>query len=254
MSVVLRKYIDEIPTTGSTLRISTDARSDALVEMTEELFRNQPISVVEEGTETNPDDHIIAIRQGEVIATSPLARFVETILLVNSDLYTTSTRQFERVDLPDVLDALEDTEFVLEGYPDSNTEKVLFIAISRLIEQMAYESGDGILRTGFQKLSRIRDERGTADVYRRLGESAVDVHLYGVPDWIPAADIGAIIHGGYSTTFRDFWFVVFAPDDHGTDSGMALVSEEIDENRWRGFWTRDGELIDAINDDIARNL
>ncbi|UWG48054.1 putative sensor protein, containd DICT domain [Halanaeroarchaeum sp. HSR-CO] len=255
MSKVLRRYIDEIPANGGRLHISAAHRADTLVEMTDQLFRDQPISVVEEEeAETAPDDHIVAIREGEVVATSPLDRFAETILLVNSDLYTTTTRQIEELDLPDVLEALEDTEFVLDGYPASNTEKVLFIAISRLIEQMAFDSGDGILRSGFQKLSRIRDERGTADVYRRLGDSAVAVHLYGVPDWIPAADLGAVIHGGYSSIFRDFWFVVFAPADRSTDTGMALVSEEIDENRWRGFWTRDTDLISAIDDDIASNL
>ena len=56
--------------------------------------------------------------------------------MVNSDLFTTGTRSLERTDVPDVLDGLAGTRFLLRGYPASDTGKLLLILISRYIEKL----------------------------------------------------------------------------------------------------------------------
>jgi len=45
----------------------------------------------------------------------------------------------------------------------------------------------------------------------RLGGSSVDTHVHGVPDWVPPAELGVTVHGGWSGEARDPWFVAFDP-------------------------------------------
>jgi riboflavin biosynthesis pyrimidine reductase len=52
--------------------------------------------------------------------------------------------------MPDVLDGLTETPFTLRGYPESNSEKLLLILVSRQIERLAWEGGSGTLRSSFQ--------------------------------------------------------------------------------------------------------
>jgi hypothetical protein len=50
------------------------------------------------------------------------------------------------------------------GSPASNSEKLPLIVISRYIEQLAWQHETGRLRSSFQRLSRLDDERGTRRV------------------------------------------------------------------------------------------
>jgi DICT domain-containing protein len=56
------------------------------------------------------------------------------------------------------------------------------IVISRYIERHAWQAGEGTLRTSFQRLSRIDDERGTREMYETLAGTDVRTHVYGIPD------------------------------------------------------------------------
>jgi len=120
-----------------------------------------------------------------VIARSTLDELLESVLLINSDLYKTGAIDLNEVTLPDVLSGLDEVPFRLRGYPHSNKEKLLLIVVSRVIERIAAEAGGGTLRASFQRLSRLQDERGTREVYETLGNSGVDVHVYGVGDADP---------------------------------------------------------------------
>ncbi|MFC7042266.1 histidine kinase [Halonotius sp. GCM10025705] len=151
--------------------------------MLEKVFDDQPITVTEQQEPSDETDTVYLVEDDEVIASSPLKAIQESILLVNSDLYITGNREVSAVDPPDVIRQLEDVRFELRGYPESNNEKLLLIIISRYIERLALESDNGRHRASFQRLSRLDDELGTKHVYKQLAESAVDTHVYGLPDW-----------------------------------------------------------------------
>jgi DICT domain-containing protein len=108
--------------------------------------------------------------------------------------------------------------------------------ISRYIEQLAWQHETGRLRSSFQRLSRLDDERGTRRVYRTLGETDVDVHVYGVPDWLPPET-----------------FVVFHAEDAAARTA-ALVAEKVSDNEWEALWTFDDDWVRAVNRYIERAL
>lgn len=221
--------------------------------MLENLFDEQPIDVTERQLPDGERDVVYLIDEGEVIATSSLESLMDSILLVNSDLYTTGARTPSEVVLPDVIEALEDVRFRLHGYPESNSETLLLTTISRYIERLALESTGGKHRASFQRLSRIDDEIGTRYVYERLAESPVDTHVYGIPDWTPPPEFDVTMHGGWKEAFQQSWFVSFVPESDA-DEHAALVAQETEPRVYEGFWTFDAERIAEINRYIEREL
>lgn len=223
-----------------------------------QTFEGQRVDVTADEVPDEETDTVLLVEhhgdRREVVATSPLSALERTILLVNSDLYKTGTRPFTDFDLPDVLAGLDDVPFRLRGYPESNDEKLLLIVISRHIEHLAWRTDGGRLRSSFQRLSRIDDERGTRTVYQTMGESAVQTHVYGVPDWYPPAEFGVVAHGGYTDEFHDSWFVVHTPPDDSDTRPAALVALEVEPRVWDGFWTFQPDLVADIDAYIARNL
>lgn len=137
---------------------------------------------------------------------------MNAFLLVNGDLYRSGTSGLDKYDAPSVLTGLDETRFSLRGFPASNKEKLLLILISRYIERLALDANTGTLRSSFQRLSRLDDERGTHTVYERLGDSDVDVHVYGVADWSPDEVLDVTVHAGTNEVYRRSWFVVFNAD------------------------------------------
>lgn len=225
-----------------------------LKEIIEGLFEAQPVAVRVEDLPDQPSDRLVLRRDGETVAMSSVNDLLDSLLLVESGDFVTGRIPLSAVDLPDVVTALEETTFRVDGNANAGREKLLFIAISRFVEKLAVEGDGGTLRAGFQELSRMRRERGTEAVYRTLGQTDVDVHVYGLPDWIPPESFGATIHGGYSEAFTDHWFVVYdAPDGDETES-MAFVSTSLGGDRWEGFWSTDEELVAEISDHIAKTM
>lgn len=228
---------------------------DPVTNQLAETFADQPVGVEERSLPDGDGDVVALLEDGEVVATSPLSAVRDAILLVNSDVYTTGLRELETADLPDVVAGLDEVPFDLWGYPESNREKLLLVAVSRLIERRAWRRGAGRLDTSFQRLSRIDDERGTRRVYDRLAATDVDVHLYGAPDADPEVD--ATVHGGHDEPFRRSWVVVFQPpgDERGDDrrsrkhdeaGPAALLAWETEPRRWRGVWTYRPALVAEV--------
>ena len=153
-----------------------------------------------------------------------------------------------------MLRGLDEVPFRLRGYPESNKEKLLLIVISRVIERIAADSGAGTLRSSFQRLSRIRDERGTREVYERVGAQGVDVHVYGVDDGVTLTDLPVTIHTGTSYPYRRSWFVVFTPPANEPGDHVALLALEDEPNVWNGFWTFRPALVTELDRYIAERL
>jgi hypothetical protein len=184
-------------------------------------------------------------------ALSPFETVRDELLLVNADIYVTGMRRLEEIDTPEVLTHLDEIPFTVRGRPVDPKEKLLLIEMSRHIETMAWEAGEGRLRTGFQYLSRLEDESGTRRVYDRLGnETDVDTHVYGAPDTRPALD-GVRMHGVDNTEIRQSWFVVYQSSQQPHEAA-ALVAIKTEPHTWSGFWTYDSDRVEAIEDYLGQ--
>jgi hypothetical protein len=179
---------------------------------------------------------------------------LESVLLINSDLYKTGAIELDAVALPDVFAGLDEVPFRVRGYPASNKEKLLLIVVSRVIERIAAEHGAGTLRASFQRLSRLDDERGTRSVYERVAGTGVDVHVYGVGDADSLSPLPVTVHTGTSYAYRRSWFVVFTPPDGADGDHVALLALEDEPNVWEGFWTFRPELVTRIERYIAEEV
>jgi len=249
----LERFIDEVDGAERSLVVLNRTSPEPFQRMVEGLFEGQPVTVAEGVDAAADEDTVALIEEGDVVATSPLEALSDAILMVNSDLYSTGTVGLAETDVPDVIDGLADVPFTLRGYPESNSEKLILILISRHIERLAFEDGDGTLRSSFQRLSRIEDEKGTRRVYETVAETDVDVHVYGRPDWTPPREFRVTMHGGYKEEFRTSWFVVHTPPA-GDGQPAALVAIAQDGNTWDGFWTYRPSLVADVADYIERNL
>lgn len=216
---------------------------------------NEQLSVTEEMLPEHPDDTVLLVRDGKVVDAAPLAELMNCLLLVNSDRFRTGTFGLDDHELPSVLRGTSDTALTLRGYPASNKEKLLWIAVSRDMEARALRENSGRLDAGFQNLVRIDDEFGTQEVYERLADSNVETHVYGTAgrDWINriADDTDLRIHIRDTEEIANSWFVV-----HTSRSGRqgAFVSWEIEENVWRGAWTYDDDLVESIQRHIVKSM
>ena len=251
---------------GERLTMRSPDASEGLTLDVDALRRNDAVPF--DGDDPGEVENLaLLVEDDEVVAGSTLGELGDAVLFVNSDLYVTGSRTLADVDLPSVISGLENTTFTLRGYPESNRQKLLLITISRFIERAAWVAGDGTLRSSFQRLSRIKDEVGTREVYESVVDAGVDTHLYGVPDDVPRG-LDAVIHGGDSRDFTHSWFVVYRPSggptsvdggarsnhERGVDGGVGLLAVEAEPRVWRGMWTFDEGRIRTMNRYIERNL
>jgi len=258
MADSLRSFFDEIEDPNRNLVVLNRSSPDPIRNLLDSLLEGQSVSISDVDTDSASEENrdiVALVEDGEILAQSTLDELLESVLLINSDLYKTGAIDLGDVVLPDVLEGLDEVPFRLRGYPASNKEKLLLIIISRVIERIAAETGEGTLRSSFQRLSRLNDEKGTYEVYETLSNSGVDVHLYGVGDANPAESLPVTVHTGTSYPYRRSWFVVFQPPEDGeaTDHA-ALVALEDEPNVWDGFWTFRPELVDRIEQYIADTI
>ncbi|MGB9956360.1 histidine kinase [Haloferax prahovense] len=280
----LDSFLGAIDAASQSLSVVNRSAPDPVQRMLETTFADQPVDVDELSDDAHGDDVVVLTEQTpegqEVVATSPLEEVMNTVLLVNSDLYKTGQTKLDEFELPSVLTRLDDVPFSLRGYPESDKEKLLLVAISRYIERHAWRARNGRLRSSFQRLSRIEDERGTRAVYQKVASTDVQTHIYGIPDWTPPSNSDLLTHGGYTEDFYDSWFVVYTPPEGGpvgaveSDDGIdketpsdgrdidgvspgqpvALLALETEPKRWEGYWTFRPSLVADIDRYISRNM
>lgn len=261
--VTLRSFVERTPTPDYTLAVVGDDVSAPMAAMLEDAFEGVPVDVqpgsdLESGSALEPGfddadaDAVVLLEAGEVVATSPLSAVYERLLAINSDRFVTGAADLDDVALPPVLSNLAGSRFELRGYPLAHNEKLVLILVSRVVERRAWAGDGGTLRSGFQRLSRLEDEVGTAETYERLAATNVDVHVYGVPDAIPALEV--TVHRGRSAEYRNGWFVVYRPDEPKSGKPAALVALEVEPRTWDGFWTFDPERVRAIDAYVEREL
>lgn len=250
--MTLRSFIEETTQDDTVLTLANPESPPPVRNLLVKTFENYSVAVTEETTTDLPQDTVAVVRDGDVVATSPLEELRQVVLFVNSDIYTTGGRELADLEVPDVLLALENTPFRLRGFPVSNTQKLLLITLSRYVEKVAYERGAGTVRAAFQRLSRLDDEQGTRDVYEQLASAGLDVHAYGVPDRVPT-DLDVEFHGGRDCEYRKTWVVSYRPVDE-TARHAALVAHEQSPQVWDGYWTFDETEVRAVDDYMRSEL
>jgi hypothetical protein len=242
----LRSLIAESDAPEQSLVVVNRTEVDPIQRLLETTFDGQAVDIVEADIEAEADNTVLLVRDGEVVTGSPLDAVMDACLLVNSDLYRTGAGGLERYQAPSVITELDETVFELRGFPASVKEKLILILISRFIERRALERGEGVLRATFQELSRLGAEPGTREVYRRLGETGLSVHIYGVGDWSPPSEFDVERHTGDHRGYRRSWCVSYRPPE-GTGGHAALLALETGPNEWVGTWTYDAEKVCRVD-------
>ncbi|WP_336024119.1 DICT sensory domain-containing protein [Halobellus salinisoli] len=242
--MVLREFIDEFAdgSADASLSIVNGEQPPMVARMLNSLFDEQPVAVSEVARVLSDSDVIQLRRDGTVVSQSEFRDVRDAVLAVNSDLYITGSRPLEDVETPAVIRDLEGTRFRVRGYPAGTKGKLLLIEISRYIESLALRHGDGELHTGFQRLSRIVDERGTQRAYEKLADTDLDVHIYGIGEADALASHPVTVHNDDVEEIRRGWFVVFSPPPVSDETGAALIAVTDDDVEWDGIWLID---IDA---------
>lgn len=249
----LASVIADSDAPDQSLVVANRTEVDPVQRLLETTFEGQSVDVTEIERQSAESDTVLLVRGGEVVASSPLRAVSDACLLVNSDLYRTGPGGTDPSHAPDVITELDETVFDLRGFPASAKEKLLLVLISRFIEARALEHGEGVLRATFQELSRLANEGGTLEVYRRLADTPVSVHVYGRGDWSVPSKLNVHVHTGDHEGYRRSWCVSFVPPAGG-DRHAAMVALETDENRWRGTWTYDAEKVRQVSDILAEEF
>jgi hypothetical protein len=248
----LTAFFDRRETSTWSVQVVNRTAAKPVQLMIEDLFDGLSVAVTEREFDDRDEDLLLLLHDGSVVEMSPLRTLLDTLLVVNSDLYRTGTVSLDEINPPDVITRLSDTVFTLNGYPEAATEKLVLTLISRYIEHRAWSHGAGTLRTSFQRLSLLDDEGGTRDVYERLGAiDGLDVHVYGIPDWDIPETLRVTPHGITDGKIERYWFVVYASED---GRSIAMLAEEIGPNEWRGFWTFDTDEIHRLDRCITRAI
>lgn len=253
--MTLTDYVSAVESADSTLVVANRRRTtQPMVELVSGMFDDHPVEVRVDEIPSVPSDQMVVLRDGSKVASSGIDEFLDSIIFTERDRSADAVRSLREADLPDVLAALEDTRFVLDTSAPSAARRRLFVAISRYIEGLAFESSAGQLRTGFQHLSRMRDEGETAAAYRALGNTDLDVHVYGVPDWTPSSEFDVTVHGGDTPEYRENWFVVYEPPADRSERGMAFLSTRNGTREWHGFWTTSADTVSELSHYISTHL
>ncbi|WP_245708124.1 DICT sensory domain-containing protein [Halobacterium jilantaiense] len=192
-----------------------------LVAAARSYFASQSVTVAEESTGDE-----------RVVLSDPDGTELVTVGL---DALRDLTRGFERgvgdgASYTELLSHLDQTTFV-------SYDRRQMLQATREVEDRAWRLGDGSLYAGFQRLSKLRDQRR---VYERLAGTDLDVHVYGQRDAAVSLPSSLTVHERESAAFLDTWFVLFDADEAG-ESAMLLAVEESDG--FEGFWTFDDDLV-----------
>lgn len=233
-----REIIESVNGSRSTLTLLNVDAPPEVVETIADFLEPQQVRLVRDETDRDrPTNVALLHHDGALIAASDLLEVYRRVD-VETGLHTAT--DLDAVEYPDVLSGIDDTTF-------SELGKRRMIVASREIEKRAWEVDAGELHVGFQRLSLLS---GQQRIYRKLGESDVETHVYGRPDVAVPDDVAVAAHPSRAEEVTDFWFVLF--DGAGRDGEKCgLLAEEVAPDRYSGFWTYRAELVDGIFDRLT---
>ncbi|QFU83190.1 DICT sensory domain-containing protein [Natronorubrum aibiense] len=142
-------------------------------------------------------------------------------------------------------DAFDDATYrrlvdVFESTVWHSLERRQLLAVSRGIENRAWQAGSGTLRVGFQNAAALEPME---PVYTRLAaETALDIHVYIADEWDRPAIPGVTIHTDGGDGIGSFWVLVFDGDgDPLRTSG--LIARERNSGGFEGVWSDEPQVV-----------
>ncbi|WP_435344808.1 DICT sensory domain-containing protein [Haloarchaeobius sp. HRN-SO-5] len=143
----------------------------------------------------------------------------------------------------EVVQLFDDTVF-------ASLDRRLLIAVTRELENRAWQAGAGTLRVGFQSATAFHDQ---LPAYRRLAEETdLDVHVYfrrGATT-VDVSDWPLTLHTEPAEEIGRYWFLAF--DGGGDpDRAFALVAEEYEPGEYFGVWSREPRVVDTVVESLA---
>jgi DICT domain-containing protein len=226
--------IEQFETRRRTVTIYAPALPEALIR----LFETRHVELEHEFLPREASEPFLTVTDGD--------RYIGSVDL--PAVYDFGHPKIHEIGAPDLVDAayrrltslMPDTVF-------SSLDRRQLLATSREFEDRAWRVGTGRLDVGFQQLSKVRPQR---KVYTALCERGLDVHLYGVADWLPSFDSGVTVHTD-GAGLADVWFMAY---DGGAQPEQAcgLVAEERSPGSFTGVWTYDPERVEQIFQVAAR--
>lgn len=227
--MTLSSLISDVTGSERTLTVY-DATDSMSVTSVKNHFEVQKVTIEEASTPEGPNDFVVLHDDGEFLAGGDLEELRDAVEFQAGLL---DAKDFHEAKTPDVLKHVSNTTFTSHG-------KRRMILASREIEEQAWSASGGELHAGFQQLSLLQNQY---DMYSRIADRDVDIHVYGVPDWEPPEEEWLTVHATDAPEIRDSWFVVY---DSPTDNDCALVSEQVGPNEFDGFWTYEEDIISDI--------
>ena len=132
----------------------------------------------------------------------------------------------------------------------ASLDRARLLDVSRSIEDHAWHHESGTLHAGFQRFSNLEPAIGT---YRGLANCLdLSVVVYGDDDWaVPSLD-GMTVQTPVHDEIRDYWFLAYdgAGDD---DHKRVLLAHEVSPGQYRGVWTTNSDVVDAVVDRLAEH-
>ncbi|MFC7045426.1 DICT sensory domain-containing protein [Halobacteriaceae archaeon GCM10025711] len=227
--MTLHDVIESVEDRAKRLTLYVGPGGEAFVDSVREFFDSQNVTVDHRPADGGPERAVLR-EDGEDLVTVEFAA-LET--LVDPDVRPPDVGA--DVSYRRLLAHLDDTTF-------TSYDRRQMLYTSREVEDRAWRLRDGELHAGFQELAIFETQR---DVYRRLGQSGLDVHVYGVPDGVTDEETNVTVHPRTEADFGRTWFVVF--DGGGDDAQKsALLAEERSSDHYYGFWTYDADVVDRI--------
>jgi DICT domain-containing protein len=229
----LSDVIEYVKGNEKTLVVFNPPADSTLVSDLGDYFTTQNVTVTGRRTASGEPEGVVVLRlDGEVLAAVPAEQLEE--LLAGGALRQRGVG-IDDTDYHEILQHLKETTF-------TSYDKGQMVSISHEIEDRALRVDGGTLYAGFQYTSKLHDQRG---LYERLATTALDIHLFAVPDG-PPVDIEGITHHAEDTEeIERSWFVVF--DGDGEDRyKTALLATELTPNQFYGFWSDDPGIVDRI--------
>lgn len=226
----LAAVIASVEADRPTLTIANYTGDEARLETIEDYFRRLKVGVRTTGLGLDSPTDVALLHRGSDLLTSASVVDVEAAIAIEDES--------ERGRTTDLLDAVDQTVFDAGG-----EDKRFLVQVSHTIETLAMRTGEGRIHAGFQELSRLWEDSRAREIYRRIAERGVDVHVYGRPD-ADVAESGWTIHPAEDGELTGTWFVGFTAPE-GERTGTLIAEERADG--YYGFWSYRADLVRQLD-------
>lgn len=223
----LHEVIASIESREKTLSVYAAPEDAGIVEELREYFASQNLTVVHEPIEADQSLHAVLSERG---------RFVRAFGSAALESLVDPDHRREIDETPAYAPLIER----LDGTTFTSYDREQMLTTSREIEDRAWRMGEGRLHAGFQRFSWFADQ---VDVYRRLGEIDLDVHVYGKPDREPPSG-PYVCHATDDPEIAATWFVAY--DGGGEEVQKTALLAEEREDAFYGLWTYDPSIVDRV--------